>query len=140
MTRSKLAAMVCHSLAILPMLLGGIVYAIRDNYMSYHAEATAYAWQDLEPGMQVLFLAMLNGSGSLMLLTALSLILLLAIPFRNNERWSFWAIPLIGISAISIAIRAAVLVDFNTAANPPWQWLILVIGFFLSGLFLSYKK
>ena len=59
MTRSKSAAMVCHTLAILPMLVGGIVYAIRDNYMSYHAEATAYAWQDLSPGLQVLFLAML---------------------------------------------------------------------------------
>lgn len=140
MTRSKTAAMVCHSLAIFPMLVGGFVYAIRDNYMSYHAEATAYAWQDLAPGLQILFLAMLNGAGSLMLLTTLILILLLTIPFRNNERWSLWAIPLIGISAISITIRAAVFVDLNTAANPPWQWLILAIGLFLSGLFLSYKK
>lgn len=140
MTGSKTAAMVCHSLAISPMLVGGLFYAIRDNYMSYHAAATNYAWQDLAPGVQILFRAMLNGAGSLMLLTALVLILLLTIPFRNNERWSFWAIPFIGISAILVTIRAAILVDFNTAANPPWQWLILVIGFFLSGLFLSYKK
>lgn len=140
MTRSKTAAMVCHSLAISPMILGGLVYAFRDQYFSYHAEATTYAWQELAPGVQILFRAMLNGAGSLMLLTALTLILLLTIPYRNNERWSFWAIPLIGISAILITIRAAVLVDLNTAANPPWQWLILVIGLFLSGMFLSYKK
>lgn len=140
MTRSKIAAMVCHSLAISPMLVGGLVYANRDNYMSYHAAATTYAWQELAPGVQILFRAMLNGAGSLMLLTALTLILLLTIPFRKNERWCFWAIPLIGISAILTTIRAAVLVDLNTAANPPWQWLILVIGLFLSGLFLSYKK
>jgi len=140
MTWSKTAALVCHSLAISPMLLGGLVYAIRDSYLPYHAAATTYAWQELEPGVQTLFLAMLNGAGSLMFLTALTLILLLIIPFRQNDRWCFWAIPLIGISAMLITIRAAVLVDLTTPANPPWQWLFIVIGFFISGLFLSYKK
>lgn len=140
MTGLKTAAMVCHGLAISPMLIGGLVYAIRDSYMPYHAAATTYAWEELEPGVQFLFRAMLNGAGSLMLLTALTLILLLIIPFRQNERWCFWAIPLIGISAILTTIRAAVLVDLNTPANPPWLWLLLVIGFFISGLFLSYKQ
>lgn len=136
----RTVALICHSLAISPMLVGGLVYAIRDSYMSYHAAATTYSWQELEPGVQVLFRAMLNGAGSLMLLTALTLILLLMIPFRKNERWSLWAIPLIGISAILITLRAAVLVDLNTPANPPWEWLLLVIVFFISGLFLSFKK
>lgn len=140
MTWSKTAAMVCHSLAISPMLVGGLVYATRDSYLPYHAAATTYAWNELAPGVQTLFIAMLNGAGSLMLLTALTLILLLIIPFRQNERWCFWAIPLIGISAILITVRAAVLVDLTTAANPPWQWLFIVIGLFTSGLFLSYKK
>ena len=140
MIRSKTAAMICHGLAILPMLVGGFVYAIRDSYMTYHAAATTYAWQELAPGVQILFRAMLNGAGSLMLLIALILILLLTIPFRNNERWCFWAIPLIGLSAILTTIRAALLVEQNTPANLPWLWLLLVIGLFLSGLFLSYRK
>jgi hypothetical protein len=122
------------------MLLGGLAYAIRDSYLPYHAAATTYAWQELEPGVQTLFLAMLNGAGSLMLLTALTLILLLIIPFRQNDRWCFWAIPLIGISAMLTTIRAAVLVDLNTPANPPWLGLLIVIALFTSGLVLSYKK
>lgn len=140
MARLKTAAMVCHCLAISPMAVGGLIYAIRDSYMPYHAVATTYAWNELEPGIQTLFLAMLNGLGSLMLMTALILILLLLIPFRQNERWTFWAIPLIGIGAMLTTIRAAVLVDLNTPANPPWPWLMLIIGLFISGLFLSYKK
>jgi hypothetical protein len=140
MIRSNTAAMICHGLAISPMLVGGLLYTIRDSYFSYHAAATTIAWQDLEPGVQVLFLAMLNGAGSLMLLTALSLILLLIIPFRRGEQWCFWAIPLIGVSAILTTIRAAVLVDINTPANPPWLWLLIVIGLFISGLLLSYKN
>jgi len=140
MTRLKTAAMICHSVAITPMLVGGLVYAVRDSYMPYHAAATTYAWHELEPGVQILFQAMLNGAGSLMLLTALILILLLIIPFRRNERWSLWAIPLIGITAMLVTIRAAILVDLNTAANPPWLWLLLVITLFTSGLLLSYKK
>ena len=140
MIRSKTAAMICHGLAIFPMLVGGLVYAIRDSYMTYHAEATTYAWQELAPGVQILFRAMLNGAGSLMLLIALILILLLTIPFRRNDQWCFWAIPLIGISAILTTIRAALLVEQNTPANLPWLWLLLVIGLFLSGLFLSYRK
>lgn len=140
MIRSKTAAMICHGLAIFPMLVGGLVYAIRDSYMTYHAEATTYAWQELAPGVQILFRAMLNGAGGLMLLIALILILLLTIPFRRNDQWCFWAIPLIGISAILTTIRAALLVEQNTPANLPWLWLLLVIGLFLSGLFLSYRK
>jgi len=140
MSRLKTAAMICHGLAILPMFVGGLIYVIRDSYLSYHAKATTYAWQELTPGVQILFKAMLNGAGSLMLLTALTLILLLIKPFRQNESWCFWAIPLIGVSAILTTIRAAVLVDLNTPANPPWLWLLLVIGLFMSGMFLSYKK
>lgn len=140
MTRLKIAAMICHGLAILPMLVGGIIYAIRDSYLPYHAAATAYTWNELAPGVKILFQAMLNGAGSLMLLTALTLILLLMIPFRQNERWCFWAIPLIGISAMLTTIRAGVLVDINTPSNPPWVWLLIVICLFISGLFLSYKK
>lgn len=136
----KVAAIVCHSLAIFPMLVGGLVYTMSKSYLPYHATATNYAWHELTPGVQVLFQAMLNGAGSLMLLTALTLILLLAIPFRQNERWCFWAIPFIGISAMLITIRSAVLVDLNTPANPPWLWLLIIIGLFISGLFLSYKK
>jgi hypothetical protein len=75
-----------------------------------------------------------------MLLTALTLILLLIIPFRQNDRWCFWAIPLIGISAMLTTIRAGVLVDLNTPANPPWLGLLIVIALFTSGLVLSYKK
>jgi len=140
MTRFKTAAIFCHGLAISPMLVGGLLYAIRDSYFPYHAAATTYAWHELAPGVQVLFQSMLNGAGSLMLLTALTLILLLAIPFRQNERWCFWAIPLIGISAILTTIRAAVLVDISTPADPPWLWLLIVIALFISGLFFSYKK
>ncbi|MDX2369080.1 MAG: hypothetical protein QNK36_11865 [Colwellia sp.] len=140
MTRFKTAAMFCHGLAIFPMLVGGLIYATSESYMTYHVAATTYAWQELAPGVQVLFRAMLNGAGSLMLLTALTLILLLIIPFRQNQRWCFWAIPLIGISAMLTTIRAAVLVDINTPSNPPWLWLLIVIGLFTSGLFLSYKK
>jgi hypothetical protein len=136
---SKKMAIVCHFLAILPMFLGGLVYAVRDSYLPYHAAATKHDWQTLEPGMQVLFKAMLNGAGGLMLLIALILIVLLIIPFRQNERWSFWVIPLIGISAVFITIRAAIFVDANTSANPPWLWLLIVIALFIGGFILSYK-
>jgi len=140
MSRLKIAAMICHALAILPMLVGGVIYTISDQYFPHHAAATSYQWDELTPGLQILFQAMLNGAGSLMLLTALTLILLLVIPFRQDEQWCFWAIPLIGISAMILTIRSAVFVDLNTPSNPPWLWLLIIIVLFLSGLFLSYKR
>ncbi|WP_114326063.1 hypothetical protein [Candidatus Colwellia aromaticivorans] len=140
MITTKTAALICHSLAISPMFVGGLVYAIQNSYMSYHAAATNHSWHELSPGVQILFRAMLNGSGSLMLLTALTLILLLIIPFKQDQRWCFWAIPLIGISAMLITIRAAVEIDLMTPGDPPWEWLLLVIGLFISGLFLSLKN
>jgi len=140
MNSSKTAALICHCVAILPMLVGGLIYTLSSSYMSYHAQATSQTWQQLAPGVQVLFQAMLNGAGSLMLLTSLIMILLLAIPFKKNEKWSFVAIPAIGISALLITIRAAVLVDYHTSANPPWLWLLPLVGLFMVGFFLSYKE
>lgn len=140
MTQSKKIAMICHSLAVSPMLVGGLIYALRDSYLSYHADATTYAWHDLAPGIRVLFQAMLNGAGGLMLLLALILITLLAIPFKNNERWSLFAIPLIGISALLITVRAAIFVELNTPAAPPWPWLMLNVGLFISGWFFSLRN
>jgi hypothetical protein len=140
MSRSKTAAMICHGLAITPMLIGGLVYSLRDSYFPYHAVATSYAWHELAPGVQILFKALLNGAGGLMLLTALTLIVLLLIPFRQNQRWCFWAIPIIGISAILITIRAGISVELNSASNMPWPWLLIVIGLFTSGLLLSCKE
>ncbi len=140
MSQLKLAALICHGLAIVPMLIGGLVYATRESYLSYHATATAYTWEELTPGMQTLLQAMLNGAGGLMVLVSTVLLILLCIPFKNNDRWSFWAIPLIGISAILITIRAAFYVAINTPSNPPWQWLLILICLFISGWLLSYKS
>lgn len=138
--QSKNIALVCHSLAILFMLVSGVVYALHNSYMSYHAAATAYSWHELSLGVQVLFQALINGAGSFMLLIALILILLLIIPFRQNQRWSLWAIPFIGTSAMLITLRAAIMVERNTQGNPPWEWLLVVISLFGIGLFFSLIK
>ena len=134
---TKKVSFICHALAATLMLIGGLVYFMREAYLPYHADATNHAWGSLEPGIQILFQAMLNGAGGLMIAIALTLIILLSIPFRRGEKWSYWVIPFIGICAMLTTLRSTLLVEMSTAAHPPWIILLVVTALFLVGLIFS---
>lgn len=137
---SKTLATICHAIGLMPMYIGGALYSTRSEYMPYHAIATGRSWDSLEPGLQTLYLATINGAGNLILSLAFALTLILAIPFQQGQRWSFWALPLIGVSAMVGGMLPAISVDLNTPADPPWQVFLVVITFFILGLFLSLKS
>ena len=68
MNSYKKASITFYILAILPMVAGGLVYSLRQQFMPYHAAAAGRAWEELDHGLQVLILACINGAGSLMLI------------------------------------------------------------------------
>jgi formate hydrogenlyase subunit 3/multisubunit Na+/H+ antiporter MnhD subunit len=118
----------------------GLVYLFRPEFMPYHAVAVGRSWEEIEPPLRLLYLALMKAAAAGWLATALALIAMLMGPFRRAERWAFLAIPAVIITISSILLFVTVFVTLNTPASPPWILPALSIPAALTGLFLSLKS
>jgi hypothetical protein len=135
-TKTKLS-LACYTLGILIVASVAVVYLFTPQLLPYQEAAIGASWSELNEGLQVQFLSLLKVCGGGYLFTAISLAVLLWIPFRNGEQWARWAIPAIGIPAILIVNYAGLTIILNTPGRPPLIAGPIAIGFFLIGLFLS---
>ncbi len=130
-------AFACY-LVLIPGLLGsGLMYLLRPEFMPYHAAAVGISWAQLSPEFQALFLALMRVCGGGWLAGAASLSVLVLIPFRRNEPWSRWAIPLVGLCSAVPTLYATLMLKARTGAATPWfapaiAILLLVAGFSLA--------
>ena len=130
-------AFLCYLLALSLLTIFGLIYLFRSEFMPYHAVAVGQSWSELDPSFQILILALMRAVGGGLLATACAIGILLFKPFRQGIRWTYWAIPVIGLIASFSSLYATIYVARNTPASPPWiaaalGALVLVIGFILS--------
>lgn len=89
------------------------------------------------PAYQILVLALMKAAGGGWLSISIAVSILLFGPFRQGVRWTFWAIPAIGLPALVVNLYITIYVTLKTPGNPPWQLnavgiILLFIGFVLS--------
>jgi multisubunit Na+/H+ antiporter MnhB subunit len=130
-------AFVCYVLVMLVSLVFAGLYLGRSEFMPYHAVAIGIQWAQLKPEFQTLFLALLRVCGGGWLAATVAMGILVFIPFRRNESWTTWAVPLVGLSAAIPTLYATLLVKAKTPASPPWYGaagviVLLIVGFALS--------
>ena len=58
-------------------------------------------------------------------------------PFKQGLRWTYWAIPAIGLPPMLVNLYVAINVGLNTPGSPPWALaalgiILLLVGFILS--------
>ena len=135
-TKIKIA-FVCYSLAILSGVIIGLVYLLSPEIMPYHQRAIGVAWKDLEPRLQLVLLTLLKGTGLGTLMTSLALGVLLIIPFRRGEKWSRWAIFVLGLGMLLPGFYFALKLYLITGVLTPWPIILLLVGLILAGFFLS---
>ena len=133
----QIAAISCYSLVAMIAFIFSAMYLFRSRFMPYHADAVELAWEDVDPKHQVLILALMRVTGGGWLSTGISVIVLLVYPFRSDETWSLFAIPIIGLIMASATLYAVLFIKKNTRANPPvgLVWvaiLLLLLGFIFS--------
>ncbi len=131
------AALACYLIVILVALSFAGIYLLRPQFMPYHAVAVGTSWSEVPPRTQTLFLALMRVGGGGWLAVAVGMAILLAIPFRRNEPWARWALPLTGLSAAVPTLYATLLVKARTPASPPVAGaaaaiVLLVLGFALT--------
>ena len=140
MTYRFAIATVLNWLIVAVMFGVGVRYLVSTQVMPYHHQILDVAWTDLTPRTRVLMLTLVKGTGMVGICTAVSLAVLLAVPFRGHEPWSRWAILLVGATALVPMLVGAVRVRSETGASAPW-WphvaLLAALGlaFWLTGDF-----
>ena len=112
----------------------GARYLVSTQLMPHHMQILGVAWTGLTPGTRTLMLILMKGTGLVGVCTAVSLALLLAVPFRRHEVWSYWAILVVGITALVPMLIGAVLVRLETGVAVPW-WPHVVL---LAALALAF--
>jgi len=65
---------------------------LKSEFMPFHSEVIQADWQDVSAKAQILYLGMMRTEGAGFLATAAAFVILLWIPFRKFEPWSYWAI------------------------------------------------
>ncbi|MGJ3247166.1 MAG: hypothetical protein ACFE0I_13980 [Elainellaceae cyanobacterium] len=127
----------CYLAGILIIAVIALVYLFTPQLLPYQEAALETDWAELSPNFQVQFLSLLKVSGGGYLATAITLGVILFIPFRRGENWARWAIPAIGIPSVLVVNLAGLSVILNTPGRPPLlagpiTVLLMLLGFFLS--------
>ena len=137
MTIPFIAAFVCYSLVAFCLTIFGVIYLTRPTLMPYHLKAIGRSWADLSAPMQTLFLALMRVAGTGFLTTALSMLILLLLPFRAGEIWAKYAIPAVGLVQLLPTLYVTMHVRKHTPGSPPVGMNMLGLGLLLLGFILS---
>ena len=139
MSKTMKIAFGCHLASAMLLLVFGLVYLFRSEFMPYHADAVAREWSAVEPPYQILILALMRATGGAWLATAVAVVVLLLIPFRQGYKWARWTIPAVGLIVSGSAFYATAHVRQHTSGNPPW--MAAMVGMLLSvvGLVVSMQ-
>ena len=138
MTRLKLASTVLYLFAVLITVAMGIKFLTASEYFVYHAQAAGMDWAAVDPGLQVVFLAVFKVCGAGFLTVSLCMFLMIVLPFaKHDRRWSVYAIPACGTLFWSIVLATTAYVTSTTPAAAPWSGslfnvIIILIAFLLS--------
>jgi len=115
----------------------GILYFSSHEMMPYHKQAIGKNWAELERGIQVIILALMEAAGAGLLTTGFLMLILLFIPFRQGEPWVNWAIFLGGIVCSGLAFYVTFKVHITTNASTPYYLVLLFMVLFLMGFLFS---
>ncbi len=116
----------------------GVRYLISTELMPHHLRVLGTTWDELQPSTRTLMLTLMKGTGLVGVSTAVSLAVLLAIPFARHENWSRWAILVVALTALIPMLIGAIRVRLETGvAVPFWPHLVglaaLGLAFGLAG-------
>lgn len=124
----------CYWIATIMTILIGLLYATRKQIMPYHLKALRTEWDDIDPNYQLLLKALLNGGGYYGISCGLFMMLLLLIPFGNDELWAGYAIGGFGLIGSIPLTWIVYTVKTRTDGEPPLWIMIVVDVLFLIGL------
>jgi hypothetical protein len=120
------------------MLAMASAFLTATEFFPYHAAASGIEWQNVEPGLQTVLLAVFRICGAGWLTVAVALVLLIVFPFgKRDEGWSYVAIPLLSLIFWGITFGTTMHVAMTTPATPPWRGSLICIAVTLLSTLLA---
>ena len=132
-----LVSSVCYGVVALVSLIFGIIYLTRTQFMPYHSLALGKQWSEVESNTQTLILALMRVAGSGFMVTGITILVLLCIPFQAREQWAIYSIFSIASCTSFSSSYATFLVDRRTPANPPLKLSYATVALTLIGFICS---
>ncbi len=134
----KITTIVLYLFPTVVMGLLGSKFITATEYFSYHAQATGVEWSAIDPGLQLVYLAVFKLCGAALLSLCISMSAMIAIPFAKRcHRWSYFAIPAAALLFWSIALGITLHVTNATPAVAPWGGSLSCVVSILAGFAVS---
>jgi hypothetical protein len=115
----------------------GFLYFFSHEMMPYHKQVIGKNWGEIERGIQVIILALMESVGAACLTIGFTVLILLFIPFRRGEIWANWTIFLGGIVFSGLAFFITFKVHLATNASTPCYLFLLTTVLILTGFLFS---
>lgn len=140
MTKNEKLAFKGYVLALIPLILFGVMYLFRGEFMPYHAVAIGKSWDELSPNMQISLIATMRLIGGCFITTSLAILSILIIPFRKGEKWAKLTIPVLELICSLSILYSALLIKINTQASPPVIIPVISICLIIASFYISTKN
>ena len=121
----------------------GLVYCFSGKMMPYHAQIIGKNWAELDGGIKVVILMLMQLYGVALIAWMLMCLVVLFIPFRQGERWANWTLFL---ANIVVYITTSFFINFKiylaTNASTAWPLALaaMVLGLLAFLLSLGMEK
>lgn len=114
-----------------------VMFAMRSEFMPYHAIVVGMPWAAVPAQLQVLVLGLMKIAGSASVVVSLSILLILIFPFRQLAPWAIWGVP--GLLAVFFAgsMIGIGFVAKHTTAELPWGMPIVGLALVAVAVLLS---
>lgn len=126
-------------LVAIMLAYAGIMYLTANKIMPYHLKAMESNWDSLTFGMKVISLNFMKVASAGFITTSIAICFLLFFPFRNEESWAIWALPIVSLGEIFILLYRLIDVSRKTPskhkpniAHSILMIVIIVFSFMLS--------
>lgn len=140
MLKRKSAAGIGYAITAAASLFMGLLYLLSPEFMPYHATAIGQNWDSVEPGLQVLLLALLRVAGGGFLSLAIVITVLLYWPWRDDARWAQWLLPLAILAVHGPTLWATLSVTLQTPATAPWAGPAAAVAAAIAGFALDSSR
>ncbi len=109
---------------IFGMISIGLIYELSSEFMPFHSDVIQTKWVDVDHFSQILYLGMMRTEAAGFLAAGTAILILLLIPFLKFERWSYWAMTIVGLVEYIPTLFATYHVSSITDASPPWVFIL----------------
>ena len=131
MSTRLLIASVLLYLVTLTVVGFGALYSFRQTIMPYHEEFLGVRFEQLDPKVRRLMLALMRVSGVTFFALAAGLAILISGPFRQGAAWAGWVI----YTMLLVALIPLLVLTRQIGRKTPWPVVLLLIVLVIAALY-----